>query len=178
MSDLNNKTSRTLLLIAGILMIIICLSGAGLCTGNFIVDGFDYSVESGIFNVLMIPTCITGVVFGAMLCAKCNRPSKKTAIATLVVASFALLLVVIFVAAGVSMEGAEFFEIPVCFGVVGLLIAALFAKGEPIAAGANASAATGKNSKEEKIALLKKLKDEGQITAAEHKELLMKELEK
>lgn len=172
-----NLAKRIILLCSAIVMIILATVGIGAC-GYSLGEGWE-----PVFNTFMILFCIPCIVMGIIMCTKFKWPNNALTIATIAVLGATLLVIIIGAAAGVDMIGFEFFEIPMAFIVLGgfitgLVLNIISKEEQPTQDSNKQNQQSGGNQKEKQIELLKKMKAEGQITEAEYKELLMKELAK
>lgn len=171
-----NKVKNYILLTAAILSVVLGPLVIIAVIADFAKWGF-FEWDSQIVNPFFFVAGILLIVFGSLLCKKENRFKNILIVTAISIIGFMFILIII----GLALDGSEYifyiFEIIMALGTLALFITGLCLKNS---AGVNASFNTPsqKASSNEKIELLKKMRDEKQITEEEYKSLLMKELEK
>jgi len=168
------KLKNNLILCGALLVIITCVSGAVLEIIDLAVWWF-YNPYGGIYRLLIIPLCIFGIVLGIRMCVKYNNPSKTLIFVAIGTIGVGIFLTIFFAAVGnVQVWEALYYEIPLAIAAAGFFTAGLVVN--------NPDAVSPQNEKPqtsiEKVEMLRKLRDDGQITEEEYKEMLMKELAK
>jgi|GEM_PF-5372209 len=183
-----DKVKQILLLVAGIVLIVTgVVTFIGVIVDlntviSFIIDHgwFDFVVTDLALCNLLLFFSIPLIIMGGLLCGK-NRKNKSIVITSVVFSSIILLFVIIYIAEkpyGINYSFYQYIVLVFVIAVLGLLITSLCLKGSLAETVAPVKKSGSFSDKDKKIELLDKMKNEGKITEAEYKKLLLKELEK
>jgi len=168
------KLKGLLLLNAAILLMLLSLFE--LVNSAIDIAEWGFGWKSDYFNILMLILGPVGIVIGIFILTRLDRPNMIFNLAGIFVLVAMLVIYVAFLAIGMSNDGwGIYIGVPLGIAAGGLLIATFFVD-DDVEIGQMFS--DEGNKKEKNIETLKKMRNEGQITEEEYKELLMKELEK